>query len=1551
MAGPMTNARDIEARDAENTSAGGDPRDPGGPSAPAVEQTGDLSALEDTTARRPFSSTLAEELRDRIAVAEDRVLLLTPSALYRFLPESEAWTVTGRADGLPGLPLRCFSLGGGNIWITGDGASYSDARFDDWQHYGPGEGYPGRLVYDVEAGVDYAYAGTDEGAARFDLYILEWETLKAPEGEARGPVSDVAVGDDYVWFALDRGVAEYRKESESFRVDTTLAELHSPKVLALRQTAEFLWAFTDAGIARYDIDLQTWTSFQAGVELPDARVRQVTLRGDDIWLGTQSGLWRYRSETGIWRLDESDDEMPGEEILAFALESGRIWVVTEEAFAVYEEESSRWIDFTSSVPLRPRDVIEMYWTGDVLVFLGRDRIVYGLSKGQSNPSLFTYRTQRVLETDALGRDVSERSWAPTLDDAGLGLRLSDDAELYLKGGGTIFVENDPASGESDFGELISDTRLDVVLTGRLGDDRTLSGFYDSTDPDNSAYRLTYRGARSDILRVISAGEIEQQIFNSNLAPGTGLTGGRVRAEYGDRTEVTRRRFLNADAWIGERRTVPARDVFYGGNRSIEGSIRDVDYAKRLVFPTPEGWTENDLQSAVLYSDDGDPSTDDANTERRTLAGRVGSWDRLRPNVDYVVGPRGGTLILTGPLAGEGALVAVRSRSTGGAVEADLTDLWLKNHYFIALEPVPGSLSLGIADSTGSLTDKSGRTYTQVFGLDRDGDGTLDAERFSPITGLLSFEDPLPFPAGAYAENPASAYVIQYAYQTSLNVFQLSHRDVVPGSERIYVDRVLLKPDSDYSFLPTSGLFIFFEHILLDEDSVIEIEYRYALDAAATKTEESDGGTVVAGQVGLAPNDNLYLGTNVTRWRDEKNRSVTTADVNARLEWKDEDRFLRITPELAWSGAENDPARRDGAGPHVAAGDAPATPGSAAGSPTIPSGNAVGGAGTASDGSGTATGIDLRGRYEILELSASHRNLGGDFASFEDRRTLLGRLREESSAWGRVNIGRSVQAEIEWEKTLSDQLDAVGIGSSGESRGSTAGILRDQPALEHAVSSWGPDSALARAGGTMADSTCSRISSRHSEAGVPQAAPGVAIGESESNFSGLGEVSSFSASVRLLRSGLPNLKLRRGRVLLDAAGRRQEKWISRAELELSPDQAGITPWGIQRLWLRAFFQRSERETTEGDESLGGGPLESAEGRRTTDQLFTRLNGTVGSPFSWNVAFEDRRTHAEENGQDRNLRRLQGLDATLHSQPHSSVDAFLRWESNRDLFWRIDGASDGFDVRRLYLATIQLYPGRLYYRLSRLSFRVDIGANETEKGEPGVAQPGGGSLLSDADAASERRITRSDIFEGRLQILSWMRFVERWERESDRTTREGLAARGLLNRLESRLEMRPTMGFIALRFIGSDADEAGSDIGRLRFLGQWDQRWGRGILTYVSLEAQRTETWDRQVGDLEKLWNPLAQITWRRSRWRLDASVGGSLSWARSEDISSGAGGPGSETKRQSLTTSLSIQPVKILSIKLDYGLSRNKLQSDEAGADPSDDWRTEHNFRLRIQIRA
>ncbi len=351
---------------------------------------------------------------------------------------------------------------------------------------------------------------------------------------------------------------------------------------------------------------------------------------------------------------------------------------------------------------------------------------------------------------------------------------------------------------------------------------------------------------------------------------------------------------------------------------------------------------------------------------------------------------------------------------------------------------------------------------------------------------------------------------------------------------------------------------------------------------------------------------------------------------------------------------------------------------------------------------------------------------------------------ESRAHGRLDLTKQIQGEIEWDKRLSE-----GEGSGAEDAGR-----------------------------------------------------------------GRGETSSWMGTARLLRSSLPNIELRRGRVLLETPEQRQEKWISRADVEIDLPEAGVAPLGIERFTLRSFYQRSDRRFSRGGgeedsvASLRGGSAASnsraaktvarpAGTERSTDHAFVRVNGSVGVPFAWDAAFEDQWTHRPRKEGPRNIRRLQKADATFQSQPHSSLDAFLRWESSRDLSWGSDGGGGGFTVRRLGLATLHLYPGRVLDDLSPFSFRFDLSRSEADDGETGTPLPGAGSLLSRVSDPSKQMRSNNGVVEGRCQINAWARLVERWVGESQRAARERLTTHDRRREIESRLELKPKAGLVTLR----------------------------------------------------------------------------------------------------------------------------------------------------------
>lgn len=1218
-----------------------------------------------------FAATRREDLRSRVLVLEGRALVRTPAAVMRFQPETETWTTLAAEDGLPPPPLLSLRQAGEDLWVTGPGASVTDPRYDDWQFYPPEEAWAGAWVYAAESDDDYAYAATERGMARFDRYILEWEPLVDPR-EEKAPVWDVAVGDERVWFAFTGGVAEYRKQTESFRVDRQLGSLEAPDVLALRQTTGYLWAITREGLARYDKQLETWTSFRTGIDLPDTRLHQVTASGEDLWLACDDGIWRFRADCGIWRRDEACEQMPGSRVYALSVQNG-FWVVTDQAFAWYEEASGRWIDFTAHLPqLTPSPSIDLAWVGDALLVAGEDRIVTALREGATSPRLFTYRGEPIAASSraagraAGGEAVREaRSWRPFLDESGVGVRHSDEEYLLLKGGATVYVQNDhdeDGSGDDGFGTLFSETRYDLTLSGRTGGGRVVSGYYDTTDPDNETYLLSYRGTREDVLRSASAGELDQQFFNTELGPETGIRGATARLELGPRSEQTRRRRVTADAWVGERRTFPGRHVFY--------------------------------------------------------------------------------------------------------------------------EHQP--------------------------------------------------------------------------------VYRLRHQHLVPESEILRIDREELLPVTDYTIDWENGIFILADHVLLDEDTAIEVTYTYEeQDEDVSTRPAAEDPLLVASQVGLAPSDLLFAGVGATGWTDTAGRDAMSVDANARFEAKGDGYLLRISPEIALSRHEA-PAKQVSSNQAASGANIRA---------------ASEGAATADAEQGVARALSLQGRYRGLEVTATHRDLGEDFVTLEDRRTLLGRLREESRVEARWNLPHDLQATLDWNRVASDSVGAEPTG---------------------------PDS-------TGANS-------------VPDLR----------NAGGEGSENLLIGGLWLRRGGFPNLGVRHGQVWVDSLGHRQEKRITRGELEINPDPARLRGLGIQRLWLRAYVQRNDRrQEDDADRPVGE--------RRVTDLSFVRLNGSAGTPLSWNLDLENRFTYRPDGALASGLSRRQSVDLSLQTRPHASVDALLGWEAERDLDYRERGGSDGFTAKRDWVVTSLLYPGRVHTALLPLSFRIEARVGQAEEGAAGTPHPSSAVLWRPADARDRRTESEDGLLESRLQVLPWLRLIDRFERERDTASAQAYTDREVA-RFENRFEIRPSAGLLTLRYVHTRTEEQTRADATLetatttrRGAAEWSQVWGRGISTYFVLDAARTRapypkpTWEV---------SPQTRVTYRHSALRLDASAGVHYSYVETY-TGAGDGSPARRTDQRGvrLDTSIRIQPLRILTLKLLYN-----LELPQVGAQT-------HELDLRLMIRA
>ena len=208
------------------------------------------------------------------------------------------------------------------------------------------------------------------------------------------------------------------------------------------------------------------------------------------------------------------------------------------------------------------------------------------------------------------------------------------------------------------------------------------------------------------------------------------------------------------------------------------------------------------------------------------------------------------------------------------------------------------------------------------------------------------------------------------------------------------------------------------------------------------------------------------------------------------------------------------------------------------------------------------------------------------------------------------------------------------------------------------------------------------------------------------------------------------------------------------------------------------------------------------------------------------------------------------------------------------------------------------------------------HETARGEASDPLPAAHTLWTGPADASIRQVGRNTVVESRVQIRPWLRWVEHGESRSEEETRRPLARRQETRILETRGEAESRGGLVTLRLIGEES-HAVEDGRQRRIAGQWDRTWGRGFLTYLAFDGRRERAWPgNQSGPVDQ-WVPEVRFTWRRSAWQTDASLGGSVNWRRATDLSTGAV-DGTETRvERSVIASGSVQPVRILTLKLRY----------------------------------
>jgi hypothetical protein len=851
-----------------------------------------------------ISSSFAQQVKPWLrrefpsVVANNTFWIGTPKGLYQYRYEEDTWAIFGTHNSLPSNNVQILLWDGEWLWAgTPDGVAAGDVKLNKWLVYSAQNGLPGSRILSIAAEKDYVWVGTDRGAARYDKLIQEWEQFTTHSGLPDSVVFDIVADDDLVYFATSNGLAEYDIQFEKWRYYGKQNNIPSDTIRFIYPTADYLWLFTDQGPARFNKKLRT------SVPYPDPRLRYQAIRdmaveSEQMWLATEDGIFIYDPANAIWREFPEGTNLPDQSILALSFYQDRKWFITEKGISLLNSTDKSWRRFDRTQGLST-DIYKAATT-----FLGRTFLINEETIDHYRPDenrFYVYPLAEIEEKSRGGTRISldreKGSFIQFGENARFGL---SGTKLTNKYWGEYQYQMLDRSGSFWTKDL---TRSDLKAQLELPNSRTFNGFYDNTDLSQTLYGIKYRGNETDWIQEAGWGDIRVEQGKNELLPSLGIFGTSARMEIGKKTERYKQSLFSARGFAGERTTAKETEFFTGNLRNVLYTFADTDYIRHSIFRIAATGEKLDIDegSEKIFTDDGDPATNTANTRlNTTMAGITGDFDKMHPVIDYKLDAKAGIIRFSSRIEQQAAVVlSATSHSVYFERILKKPGEWenaLVNWYSVGgIEILPCSFSLEIFDATG------GQHPLTEFGLDRDADGRVDPEFIDYKNGTLTFPQEKPFPASVYDSlYVLSHFRLQVQFQSEIPTFTLAHTNLLRGSEKVMVDGELLIPGNDYILDYTVGTLLFLKEGIIAEDSEIQVDYEYYKN-----TQER----FQMGEIGFSPSDNALIKLNAFGFNEEKPdgslESTQGLDFFGEFRWRAKGLDFRLTPQVAGNRAEGE----------------------------------------------------------------------------------------------------------------------------------------------------------------------------------------------------------------------------------------------------------------------------------------------------------------------------------------------------------------------------------------------------------------------------------------------------------------------------------------------------------------------------------------------------------------------------------------------------------------------------------------------------------------------
>lgn len=421
-------------------------------------------------------------------------------------------------------------------------------------------------------------------------------------------------------------------------------------------------------------------------------------------------------------------------------------------------------------------------------------------------------------------------------------------------------------------------KLQIHARGKIGRKIFVNLDYDDSAPRTQQQKisLVYKGDEGEIIREVALGDITLSLPKTNFTSyNKSLFGARIKAKWGDF-------YLTGIGSVT--RGISEVKTFTGKTTTEEKNIPDTGYIKRTYFKIffdqkdryppeyygPFSYTQGSLE--VWVDDQNGSNNVSGVTTHMTVIGEpiggatdtyTGYFDLQYPGQDYTVDyPKG--MIKFNKQVGEQYVIALAYRDADGerhpssgyymimkGPDENYYKYRLWNYYYLGSQRISqDGFTLQIKDLSGNVVYDFENPGSSVYKVNVDFDfGIAQVTKpTSPVTCEVYYR---PFP-NAYPPTSSHYYTIYTKYTHTVDVYLL-HPDIIPGSERVYVDGKLLSKDKDYTIDYPSGYLSFLNPDLIGPDTKIRVEYEWAPLMGGQAT-------FLGGRLEYRPSDNFSVGS-------------------------------------------------------------------------------------------------------------------------------------------------------------------------------------------------------------------------------------------------------------------------------------------------------------------------------------------------------------------------------------------------------------------------------------------------------------------------------------------------------------------------------------------------------------------------------------------------------------------------------------------------------------------------------------------------------------------